>query len=534
MLALSGRINMLKTLLLAFFFSFTASESIQPDVISLDYTDEGEFELQGYLAVPDVTPAPVVVILPDWDGVNLYEQQRATMIARDLGYVAFAADIYGKDKHEVEEFSERIRLSTLYRSNSTLFNSRIKAATTLMKNNELVVNDKIAIIGYCFGGTGVISYALSGEEEAAAVVSLHGGLIDFEVGPEVKPKMLVLSGGADDTASDIIELENTLNEANATWEITRYSGIEHGFTVFQGGAYNEWADERSWKSMSSFLKEALGDVPFDAKIPENENVETVEYSDVDGALLKGYLALPENKLTSQVPGVIILPDWDGVNRYEKLRATLLADSGYIAFAADIYGQDLQEGLSFQTRIEQSNLYRSNPSLYLQRMQRAINIVKNRSDVDSDQIAIIGYCFGGTGVVQYALSGADEVKIAVAFHGGLTNLPAPSAEIKSQILVLSGGDDDAHGNQTELEMHFNDGDAQWEITRYANVVHGFTSWESSGYDLLADARSWESMMTEFQRIFIPAVITSDGEGGKKGKNDKRSKKSKKMKKGKKMV
>merc|ERR1712106_819244 len=128
-------------------------------------------------------------------------------------------------------------------------------------------------------------------------------------------------------------------------------GIEHGFTVFQGCAYNEWADERSWKSMSSFLKKALGDVPFDAKIPENENVETVEYSDVDGALLKGYLALPENKLTSQVPGVIILPDWDGVNRYEKLRATLLADSGYIAFAADIYGQDLQEGLSFETRIE---------------------------------------------------------------------------------------------------------------------------------------------------------------------------------------
>eukprot|EP00592_Proboscia_alata_P014804 CAMPEP_0194397656 /NCGR_PEP_ID=MMETSP0174-20130528/125665_1 /TAXON_ID=216777 /ORGANISM="Proboscia alata, Strain PI-D3" /LENGTH=971 /DNA_ID=CAMNT_0039193857 /DNA_START=24 /DNA_END=2940 /DNA_ORIENTATION=- len=480
-------------------FSFVASDPIEPNVAPFDYMNEGD-KLQGFLSVPDVTPAPVVIILPDWDGVNLYEKQRATMIAKELGYVAFAADIYGADLHEVVEFSERIELSTKYRSNNALYISRIKAAIDLMKSSDLVISDKIAVIGYCFGGTGVITYALSGESDAAALVSLHGGLTDFVVGPEVKPKLLVLSGGADDTATDIMKLEDTLNVANATWEITRYSGIKHGFTAFESGAYNKWADERSWKSMSFFLQEALGDVAFAGKIPAAESVETIDYTDVDGALLRGYLSIPEMGSSAKVPAVIIFPDWDGVNQYEKLRATSLSGVGYVAFAADIYGKDLQEDLPFDTRREQATLYRSNQALYVQRMQTAIDLVKARDDVDINKIAIIGYCFGGTGVVTYAFSGAEDAKIAVAFHGGLTSLPSPSPEIKSHILILSGGDDDAHGNQTELEMHFNEGNADWEITRYADVVHGFTSWTSGGYNLLADARSWESMLTEFERIF----------------------------------
>jgi cephalosporin-C deacetylase-like acetyl esterase len=132
--------------------SLGAAEPPQPDVTSVNYTDDG-FQLQGYLSLPDVTPAPAVVILPDWDGVNFYEQQRATMIAKELGYVGFAADIYGADKHEVEDIDERRALATLYRSNSTLFTSRINAAVDTVKALSDVDSDNVAVIGYCFGGT---------------------------------------------------------------------------------------------------------------------------------------------------------------------------------------------------------------------------------------------------------------------------------------------------------------------------------------------------------------------------------------------
>lgn len=72
------------------------------------------------------------------------------------------------------------------------------------------------------------------------------------------------------------------------------------------------------------------------------------------------------------------------------------------------------------------------------------------------------------------------------------------------LSLSGGDDDAHGNQTVMEMAFAEGNAEWEITRYSGIEHGYTSWYSSAYDLEADARSWESMMTSFKELMAAPV------------------------------
>jgi len=283
------------------------SEPVQPKVAPVDYTDGG-FLLQGFLAFPQVTPAPAVVILPDWDGVNFYEQQRATMIAEQLGYVGFAADIYGMDKHEVPEFEERIALSGLYRGNSTLFASRIQAAVDEVKTLEEVDSENVAVIGYCFGGTGVITYGLVGAEGVVGLVSFHGGLSDIpEAGPVMEPKLLVLSGGEDDTATDVYDLEATLDAANSTWEVTRYSGIEHAFTKFDDERYNEWADQRSWESMQGFLKEAFGE-PFDGMEPESTNVTSVDYTDVDGAELRGYLSLPNDDLfDTPAPAVVILP-----------------------------------------------------------------------------------------------------------------------------------------------------------------------------------------------------------------------------------
>merc|ERR1712008_90129 len=104
--------------------------------------------------------------------------------------------------------------------------------------------------------------------------------------------------------------------------------------------------------------------------------------------------------------------------------------------------------------------------------------------------------------QYAFSGATDVAVAVAFHGGLTDLPPAAPTIHARVVVLSGGIDDAHGNQTELEEELDRGGggaaaAGWEITRYAGVNHGFTNWGGMGYSLRANARSWDEMMSIFE-------------------------------------
>ena len=320
----------------------------------------------------------------------------------------------------------------------------------------------------------------------------------------MEPKLLVLSGGEDDTATEVYDLEAKLDEANSTWEVTRYSGIEHAFTKWDDDRYNEWADQRSWESMASFLQELFGEVPFDGMEPEEKNVNPIDYTDVDGAELRGYLSLPDNDSGVPSPAVVILPDWDGVNEYEQKRATLLAESGYVAFAADIFGKDLQTNLTMDQRINMTTAYRSDPALFTQRIQRAIDEVKQMPEVDSDNIGLIGYCFGGTGIIEYAFSGRDDVKIAVSFHGGLQTLPQNQVDIKPYVLILSGGVDDANGNQTILEMSLDNATADWEVTRYANVDHGFTKWDASAYTLLSDARSWDSMMLAFEE-FLPMVV-----------------------------
>jgi hypothetical protein len=146
---------------------------------------------------------------------------------------------------------------------------------------------------------------------------------------------------------------------------------------------------------------------------------------------------------------------------------------------------------------------------VQRITRAITELKAKEGVDVDNIGVIGYCFGGTGVIQLAFSGNTEAKIVVSFHGGLTELPDVSADIFPYTLIASGGIDDAHGNQTELEAALNSGNANWEITRYSGVDHGFTDWQSDAYSVSADVRSWEAMMTAMKELGLAPQLSSDG-------------------------
>ena len=205
---------------------------------TIAYDDNG-FALEGYLASSSSkssSTSPAVLILPDWDGVNGptgYEAGRAVMMAQEGGYVAMVADIYGVEYTDVEEFETRMELAFKYRSNPELFVSRIKAAIDLLVAHPAVDETQIFVAGYCLGGTGAIDYAFSEGlfENVKAVVPIHGGLTPLSAiqTDEVTPYVLVLSGGIDDAHGNPTELEQHLDGAGATWEISRYSSKYNAF-----------------------------------------------------------------------------------------------------------------------------------------------------------------------------------------------------------------------------------------------------------------------------------------------------------------
>mmetsp|Transcript_5909 Transcript_5909/g.14287 ORF Transcript_5909/g.14287 Transcript_5909/m.14287 type:complete len:615 (-) Transcript_5909:723-2567(-) len=555
-------------LLLAWVSPFaTAYDSVW----TMNYTDvnDPDVALMGYMTLPPALAAeddstddastigelPAVVILPDWDNVNNYEITRAKMISEKLGYIAFTADIYGADMHDIQDFQVKVEQATKYRSDPALFNSRIQSAINTVKGMPFVDVNRVAIIGYCLGGTGVLGYSFSNTmnstNDIVGGVSFHGGLMDFDVTGEMASPVLVLSGGNDDAGTAVEDLESRLKEANATWQITRYSGVYHGFTKFDADAYNEWVDSRSWKEMSSFLAERFGEIEYGTKEPSLDMeysvplidpadvgldtevgrarmsnteesmvmVETVAY-DADGFALEGYLALPPMDAGEQRPGLVILPDWDGVNGptgYEAERAVMAAKEGrYVAMVADIYGAEFTNVDDRTTRVELATKYRSDPELFVSRIQAGIDQLMAHEAVDSNLIFVAGYCFGGTGAIDYAFSSGalKNVKAVVPIHGGLNPLRAIQTDVvQPYILILSGGVDDAHGNTTELEAHLDGASATWEISRYSNAQHGFTKWDTnpmSRYDAMADSRSWWSMMSLMDTLSSQAETVMESE------------------------
>lgn len=208
----------------------------------------------------------------------------------------------------------------------------------------------------------------------------------------------MISGGEDDASSDVMDLEIMLDQANATWEITRYSDVVHGFTDFtRDSVYNKWVDDRSWQASYDFVLEVFGAAEFMSAQPDQVSTIEVDYVDpMDGTALKGHVAIPGEQWARPLPAIVIFPDWDGAgDGYEMERATALAELGYVAMVADIYGADKQFVESREERGALVGQYASNPELYMSRMQSAIDQAKGLLDVDEEQIGVIGYCFGGS-------------------------------------------------------------------------------------------------------------------------------------------
>ena len=235
-------------------------------------------------------------------------------------------------------------------------------------------------------------------------------------------------------------------------------------------------------------------------------VKAVEYEQ-GGTPLEGKVVY-DNASTAKRPGVLVVHQWMGPTDYELRRAKQLAEMGYVAFVADIYGKGVRPADQKEAG-ETASKFRADWPLLRARAAAGLTALKAQPLVDLQRIAAIGYCFGGGTVLELARSGA-ELAGAVSFHGTLdTPNPADAKNIKARLLVLHGADDPfVKADQVAaFKKEMDDAHVKYKFIAYPGAVHGFTMKEAGddpskgmAYNADADAKSWQAMKDFFAKIF----------------------------------
>lgn len=234
--------------------------------------------------------------------------------------------------------------------------------------------------------------------------------------------------------------------------------------------------------------------------------ETVTYKQGD-TTLEGFVAY-DDAVKGARPGVLVVHQWMGLTDYEKHRAEMLAQLGYVAFCADIYGKGVRPQNTAEAGA-QAGKYKSDRQLLRARVNAGLDALRQQPLVDAKHIAAIGYCFGGTTVLELARGGADLAGV-VSFHGGL-DAPNPDdgKNIKCKVLVCHGADDPFSSPQdiTAFENEMRKGGVDWQLIKYGGAVHSFTqpmagndNSKGAAYSEKADKRSWATMKEFFAEIF----------------------------------
>ena len=247
--------------LLTLLFSITMTLSQSQKLVSYS---NGNQKLEGILVNPEnkIANGNAVLLLPAWMGIDNNAKENAIELAK-LGYLTFVADIYGVDKRPTNP-SEAGKIAGYYKTNIKEYQNRIQLALEQLIKAGANPN-KIAVIGYCFGGTGAIEAARA-NMNVRGVVSFHGGLgrdTSRTIEP-IFPKVLVLHG-ADDffvSEAEIKAFQDEMRTAKADWQMVYYANSVHAFTHkdagndnSKGAAYNEKAAKRSWQAMKDFFEE---------------------------------------------------------------------------------------------------------------------------------------------------------------------------------------------------------------------------------------------------------------------------------------
>jgi dienelactone hydrolase len=235
---------------------------------NVDYQGDG-ITMKGLVAYNDSSKEkrPVVLIVPEWWGISDYTRNRARQLA-ELGYLAFAIDVYGDGKN-VETPDEAGKLAAPFYTNMQMGKSRFEAALAKIKTYPNADTNRIAAIGYCFGGAMVLNMARLGEP-LKSVVSFHGNLIGAPADKSLlKSAVLVCHGEADQFVKpeEVALFKKQMDSINAPYTFKSYPGATHAFTNPEATAkgekykipiaYNAAADSASFNEMKMFFDKTL-------------------------------------------------------------------------------------------------------------------------------------------------------------------------------------------------------------------------------------------------------------------------------------
>lgn len=244
----------------------TAVLAAETETVKKEITySKGATQFQGYVVTPKNVKKgnPGILMVHNWMGVTAETVHQAERFAQ-LGYTVFTADIYGKGVRPKDSAAAGTQAG-VYKKDRKLFRERLNLALDQLKKVDGVDTSKLAVVGYCFGGTGAIELARSGAP-VSAVISFHGSLDSPKAtdGTNIKGHVLALHGAIDPyvAPADVEAFENEMKSNKVDYQLVKYGGTVHSFTevaagtdISKGAAYNETSDKRSFLAAENFLNE---------------------------------------------------------------------------------------------------------------------------------------------------------------------------------------------------------------------------------------------------------------------------------------
>lgn len=225
-----------------------------------------------------------------------------------------------------------------------------------------------------------------------------------------------------------------------------------------------------------------------------QNLKPIQYKD-GTQKLNGLIT---DNTTGKKPGVLILPAWMGIDNEAKTAALELQKQGYIVMIADIYGEGNIPTNPTEAKAAVTEYYK-NYEAYQHRITLALEELK-KAGADVDNLAVIGYCFGGKGALEAARANLP-VEGVVSIHGGLGKGERPDGKLSTKILIIHPADDKSVSEEDikNIQNEMTTTKADWQMIYYANSGHTFTNPESADYNEIMAKRAWEHVLMFLEEI-----------------------------------